>query len=279
MFAFHRDKFSSGWATDAATGKASNAADNRRRVMARPFRPAEGGPTIGRARPSRYWRSCGPGTKRRISTLAPNGPTAPMPAAPGGILSRRTVTPAAFSISGGTRNEKSENWSRGAAAGAMALLLMFGTPAQAAENPQVAAEVMALARAQWASEIAGEPMAQQNVPAGRRLYGVQRRLPDIARRQVHVDANGRGHAQRQGDVLRHAERRVQVYGDTAILTYNFAGLSRAADGKVDPSLAKSTRVYAKQGGQVDARPRQFRAGGCRTLGSGEAGPRHFRRGP
>ena len=26
--------------------------------------------------------------------------------------------------------------------------------------------------------------------------------------------------------------RVQVYGDTAILTYNFAGLRRAADGKL-----------------------------------------------
>lgn len=42
--------------------------------------------------------------------------------------------------------------------------------------------------------------------------------------------------------------RVQVYGDTAILTYNFAGLRRAADGKVGPSLAKSTRVYVRQGG-------------------------------
>jgi ketosteroid isomerase-like protein len=43
--------------------------------------------------------------------------------------------------------------------------------------------------------------------------------------------------------------RVQVYGDTAVLTYNFAGLRRAADGKVAPSLAKSTRVYVKQGGK------------------------------
>ena len=43
--------------------------------------------------------------------------------------------------------------------------------------------------------------------------------------------------------------RVQVYGDTAILTYNFAGLRRAADGKVTPALAKSSRVYVKQGGQ------------------------------
>jgi ketosteroid isomerase-like protein len=43
--------------------------------------------------------------------------------------------------------------------------------------------------------------------------------------------------------------RVQVYGDTAILTYNFAGLRRGADGKVVPSLAKSSRVYVKQSGK------------------------------
>ena len=43
--------------------------------------------------------------------------------------------------------------------------------------------------------------------------------------------------------------RVQDYGDTAILTYNFAGLRRAADGKVTPSLAKSSRVYVQQGGR------------------------------
>ena len=43
--------------------------------------------------------------------------------------------------------------------------------------------------------------------------------------------------------------RVQTYGDTAVLTYNFAGLRRAADGKIAPSLAKSSRVYVKQGGK------------------------------
>jgi len=43
--------------------------------------------------------------------------------------------------------------------------------------------------------------------------------------------------------------KVQVYGDTAILTYNYTGITRSADGKVNPSVAKSTRVYVKQGGQ------------------------------
>ena len=43
--------------------------------------------------------------------------------------------------------------------------------------------------------------------------------------------------------------KVQVYGDTAILTYNFVGVSRDKDGKNSASAAKSTRVYAKIDGK------------------------------
>jgi ketosteroid isomerase-like protein len=42
--------------------------------------------------------------------------------------------------------------------------------------------------------------------------------------------------------------KVQVYGDVAILTYNFAGVIKDAAGKVTPSKAKSTRVYVKMSG-------------------------------
>ena len=52
---------------------------------------------------------------------------------------------------------------RGASAGAIAGLMMLSTPALAGENPKVAAEVMALARAQWASEISGQTPGQQLV--------------------------------------------------------------------------------------------------------------------
>ncbi|MFN2399000.1 MAG: nuclear transport factor 2 family protein [Gemmatimonadaceae bacterium] len=41
--------------------------------------------------------------------------------------------------------------------------------------------------------------------------------------------------------------KVQVYGNTAILTYNYAGISQDKDGKTTPSRAKSTRVYVKDG--------------------------------
>jgi ketosteroid isomerase-like protein len=141
------------------------------------------------------------------------------------------------------------DWTRGAAVGAMAALLIAGAPARAADNPRVAEEVMALARAQWASEIANEPMAQQNASLADDYTEFNGEFPTLL--------VGKTMAMRMGEVtpndkamysdMRNAH--VQVYGDTAILTYNFAGLRRAADGKVNPSLAKSTRVYAKQGGQ------------------------------
>ena len=141
------------------------------------------------------------------------------------------------------------NWSRGAAVGTIALLLMVGTPVQAAENSQVAAEVMALARAQWASEIANAPMAQQNVSLADDYTEFNGDFPTLL--------VGKSMATRMGEVTpsdkaMYSDMRnehVQVYGDTAILTYNFAGLRRAADGKVAPSLAKSTRVYSRIGGQ------------------------------
>lgn len=141
------------------------------------------------------------------------------------------------------------NWSRGAAVGTLALLLMTGAPALAADNPQVAAEVMALARAQWAAEIANAPIAQQNATLAEDYTEFNGEFPTLL--------VGRTMANRMGEVTPNDKamysdmrnEHVQVYGDTAILTYNFAGLRRGADGKVNPSLAKSTRVYAKQGGQ------------------------------
>ena len=142
-----------------------------------------------------------------------------------------------------------KNWSRGAAAGTIALLLMAGTPVQAADNPQVAAEVMALARAQWASEIAGAPMAQQNVSLADDYTEFNGDFPTLM--------VGKTTSTRMGEVTPYDKAmysdmqngRVQVYGDTAILTYNFTGLRRGADNKVVPALAKSTRVYVKDGGQ------------------------------
>ena len=138
---------------------------------------------------------------------------------------------------------------RSASASAIAGLMMISSPALAGENPKVAAEVMALARAQWASEIANEPMAQQNVSLADDYTEFNGDFPTLL--------VGKTTSTRMGEVTPYDKAmysdmqngRVQVYGDTAILTYNFAGLRRGADGKVVPSLAKSSRVYVKQGGR------------------------------
>ena len=141
------------------------------------------------------------------------------------------------------------NWSRGVAAGTIALLLTIGTPALAADNPQVAAEIMSLARAQWASEIANEPMTQQNASLAEDYTEFNGDFPTLL--------VGKTMATRMGEVTPSDKAmysdmqngRVQVYGDTAVLTYNFAGLRRGADGKVNPSLAKSSRIYVRQNGK------------------------------
>lgn len=144
---------------------------------------------------------------------------------------------------------KLTNWSRGAAVGAIAALLMVGSPVQAADNPQVASEVMALARAQWAAEIAGAPVPVQYETVADDYTEFNGEFPTLIVGKpmaMHMAAVVPNDKAMFSDMQ---NPRVQVYGDTAILTYNFAGLRRAADGKVTPTLAKSTRVYAKQGGQ------------------------------
>ena len=46
-----------------------------------------------------------------------------------------------------------------------------------------------------------------------------------------------------------ANEKVQIYGDVAILSYNYMGLGKDKEGVINPSRAKSTRVYVKESGQ------------------------------
>ena len=43
--------------------------------------------------------------------------------------------------------------------------------------------------------------------------------------------------------------KVQVYGDVAILSYNYSGMTQDRDGKTTPVKAISTRVYVKMDGK------------------------------
>lgn len=137
---------------------------------------------------------------------------------------------------------------RGGSIAAMASLM--AAPALAADNPQVAAGVMALARAQWAAEIAGKPAAEQNVSLADDYTEFNpdypTRLEGKAMANAMTDAFGKNDMAVFSDMQ---NARVQVYGDTAILTYNFAGIRKDATGKTSANTAKSTRVYVKMGGE------------------------------
>lgn len=122
-------------------------------------------------------------------------------------------------------------------------------PAIAADDPRVTAEVMALARSQWAADIGGQPAARMmetvaddytefNGDYPTRIDG---KAMAVAMANIAPDVKSV-----YGDMQ---NAKVQTYGDTAILTYNYAGITRAADGKVRPSIAKSTRVYVRSGGK------------------------------
>ncbi len=60
-----------------------------------------------------------------------------------------------------------------------------------------------------------------------------------------TDANNKGGKSLADEML---NPKVKVYGDVAILTYNFAGVIKGNDGNVKTSKAKSTRIYVKTNG-------------------------------
>jgi ketosteroid isomerase-like protein len=130
-----------------------------------------------------------------------------------------------------------------------AMLSLGAVPAKAAEDPKVAAEVIGLARAQWAAEIAKQPAAAQLASASDDYTEFNPDYPtrldgkDLAVRMAAVPPD-------VATVVADMQNsRVQVYGETAVLTYNYTGLTRGNDGKVKPASGKSTRVYVRQSGR------------------------------
>ena len=126
---------------------------------------------------------------------------------------------------------------------------LLAVPALAADDPKVTAEITALARSQWAADIAGQPAARMMETVADDYTEFNGDYP------TRIDGKAMNVAMAQiapstksvyGDMQ---NAKVQTYGDTAILTYNYAGITRGADGKTQPSVAKSTRVYVKSGGK------------------------------
>lgn len=128
-------------------------------------------------------------------------------------------------------------------------LLLSTSPAFAKDDPKIAAEIIAITKAQWAAEIAGKSVADQLASADDDYTEINREYP--------VRLDGKALNMRLGEASNKdggkslaadmANAKVQVYGDTAILTYNYVGVVQAKDGKTKGLFGKSTRVYAKVG--------------------------------
>lgn len=132
-----------------------------------------------------------------------------------------------------------------------ATLILISGPALSADDPKVAAEIMGLARAQWAAEAAGKSIAEQSMATADDYTEFNADYPARIEGKALSDrlADASSKDGSKALVGEMANPKVQVYGDTAILSYNFVGVRQDKDGKVAPSGAKSTRVYAKMNGK------------------------------
>ena len=140
--------------------------------------------------------------------------------------------------------------------GFVMLIGVISTPSisfsQANSNQQVADEIVSMVKAQWAAEIAdptnmtamfkdfADDYTEFNGEFATRLEGksLNMRLSEPA-----------GKDPNRTMVSEMLNPKVQVYGDVAILSYNYAGISKNKDGEMKSNRAKSTRVYAKLDGK------------------------------
>ncbi len=133
---------------------------------------------------------------------------------------------------------------------AVGLLLAAG-PLAAAEPDPAAAEIMALTKAQWSAEDQSKPAAQAWSSVANDYTEFNGVVPTLVEGKATA-ARFYDASLQSGDkgmVSEMINPHVQVYGDTAILAYNYAGVTKDREGKMNPNLAKSTRVYVKQDGK------------------------------
>ena len=127
----------------------------------------------------------------------------------------------------------------------LGLILTASTSARA----DVADDIIALVKAQWQAELANAPASKvvETVADDYTEFnpGYPTRLDGKALKTRFAEVNEQDAVELL--VAEMANPKVQVYGNVAILTYNFLGARQDADGTVSQFTSKSTRVYAKIG--------------------------------
>src|SRR4030095_4274554 len=128
---------------------------------------------------------------------------------------------------------------------------MFHLSSFAQSNDQITNDLIAMVKAEWAADIANAPMADQmksyadDYTEFSNDYAT--RVDGKSMNMTIGEANTKGKSHRLAAQMLNPK--VQVYGDCAILTYNYAGVIQDAGGETTPARAKSTRVFVKQNGK------------------------------
>ena len=130
----------------------------------------------------------------------------------------------------------------------LACVGILGRDVAAQQNKAVEDEVIRITKAQWTADMqknGSEAMShiasdytEFNSDYATRLDG-----KEISARLTEAGFKDSGRT----IAAEMINPRVQVYGNVAILSYNYVGVAQDKDGDNTPARAKSTRVYVKQG--------------------------------
>ncbi|MEG3155716.1 nuclear transport factor 2 family protein [Sphingomonas sp. RB1R13] len=128
------------------------------------------------------------------------------------------------------------------------LMLTFSAAANAGENPRVAAEIIALVRSQWDAEMKGTALPEQLSTLADDYTEFSHELPVLLSGKALMERFSGAPSDGKTLYSEMLNPKVQVYGDTAVLTYHYLGYFRERDGSMSKSLEKATRVYVRQRG-------------------------------
>ena len=130
------------------------------------------------------------------------------------------------------------------------VLLSYTLAWSQANYGKEANEVISITKAEWAAEMSkNASTAVKNIHKDCTMWVTEfpNRLDGKDTIYKFYDVGTIG----TGDLVmaEMANEKVQVFDNVAILTYNFMGMTKNKEGKVDPIQAKSSRVYLNQGGK------------------------------
>lgn len=128
---------------------------------------------------------------------------------------------------------------------------LAATPALAQDDTRVAAEIIGLAQAQIDATVARQPVTERMSAISNdytlfQAFSLTRidGKPGVVALNTATEAGGTKTLTTQ-----MLNSRVQLYGDTAILTYNTYSINQNREGATSPDQSRVTRVYVRRGGR------------------------------